>query len=146
NPLTLAARQFDAALANMRVEAAPAIPVFEPLDEIEGMSLGGGAAHFPLARLRPAVADIVADRAVQQRGVLRDHRDLGAQALLRHRRNVLPVDEDPAPFEVVKAQQQVDEGRFAGARGPDQADTLAGHDGEVDAVQDASGGAISEAY
>ena len=78
-----------------------------------------------VARLRPAVADVVADRAVQERGVLRHHRDLGAQALLGDLGDVLAVDQDAAAFEVVEAQQQIDEGRFAGARRPDQADPLA---------------------
>ena len=34
--------------------------------------------------VRPAVDDVVAHRAVQQRGVLRDHADLRAQAVLLH--------------------------------------------------------------
>jgi hypothetical protein len=37
-----------------------------------------------LARVRLAIGDVVAHRAVQQRGVLRDHADLRAQRILRH--------------------------------------------------------------
>ncbi len=47
-------------------------------------------------------------------------------------------------FEIVKPQQQVDEGRFAGARGADETDALAGRHGEVDAVQHTSRGAVAE--
>src|SRR6185437_12169180 len=69
--LALAAGQLDAALADMRVEAAPSLPVLQPLDEFGGMGARGGIAHRGLARLGPAVADVVADRAVEQRSVLR---------------------------------------------------------------------------
>ena len=44
--LALAARQFDAALADMRVETAPPVPVFEPLDEFESMRLGCGTVLY----------------------------------------------------------------------------------------------------
>ena len=50
----------------------------------------------------------------------------GAQAVLRHVRDVLAVDQDAALLEVVEAQQQVDERRLAGAGAADQADLLAG--------------------
>ena len=102
----------------MRVETAAPVPILQSFDKFEGVGLGGGAPHLPLARLRPAVADVVANRAMQQRSVLRDHGDLGPQAFLRDRGDVLTVDQDPARFEVVKAQQQVDEGRFSGAGRP----------------------------
>ena len=62
---------------------------------------------------------------MQQRGVLRHHRDLRAQRLLRRARDVLAVDQDAAAFEVEEAQQQVDHGRLAGAGAADQADLLA---------------------
>src|SRR3546814_4873550 len=39
----------------------------------------------------PAVADIVADRVVEQHAVLRNDADRGAQASLRHLRDVLAV-------------------------------------------------------
>ena len=107
------------------------------LDELERMGAGGGVAHFRIARARPAIADVVADRAVQQRGVLGHHGDMGAQALLRHPGDVLAVDQDAARLDLVEAQQQVDQGRFAGARVADEADALARRDGEVDAMQHA---------
>src|SRR5215831_15865460 len=90
--LTLPARQFDAALADMRIKAAPLVEVFEALDEFDGLRLRSSAADLPFARLRPAIADVVADRTMQQRGVLGNHRDLRAQPLLRDRRDVLPID------------------------------------------------------
>ncbi len=71
--------------------------------------------NLGLGRLGPAIADVVADRAVQQRGVLGHHRDLRAQAFLGGERDVLAVDQDTAALQVEEAQQQVDDGRFAGA-------------------------------
>ena len=62
---------------------------------------------------------------MQQRGVLSDHGNLRAQALLRHRGNVLAVDQDAAAFQIEEAQQQVDQGRLAGTGAADQPDLLA---------------------
>ena len=81
-----------------------------------------------LAGVGAAVEDVVAHRAVQQRGVLRHHADLRAQAVLRDVGDVLAVDQDAARLQVVEAQQQVDERRLAGARAADQADLLARRD------------------
>jgi len=75
---------------------------------------------------------------VQQRGVLRHHRDLRAQTLLRHGRDVLAVDQDAAGLGLVEAQQQVDERRFPRARRADQSDALARLDRDVDVVDDAA--------
>src|SRR5215831_936645 len=136
--LPLAARQLDAALADMRVKAAPLVEVFESLDEFDGLSLRSGAADLPFGRLRAAVADVVADGAVQQRGVLRDHRDLRAQALLRDRSEVLPIDQDAAAFEIEEAQQQIDYRRLAGAGTADQADLFARPHGQAQAVDAAA--------
>ena len=79
--LALAAGELHAALADMRVVAAPAAPVLELCDELVGMGEPRRRHDLLLGRLRPAVADVRADRAVQQRGVLRHHRDLRAQAI-----------------------------------------------------------------
>ncbi len=143
--LALPAGELDAALAHMRVEAAPSLPIFERLDEFQGMGAHRRRAHLLFVRLRPAVADVVADRAVQERGVLSHHGDVGAQALLGHQRNVLPVDQDPAFLRLEEPEQQVDQGRLAGAGLADQADALAGLDLEVDAMDHAALGPVAEA-
>ncbi len=72
---------------------------------------------------------------MQQRGVLRHHGDLRAQAFLRDRGDVLAVDQDAATLGVVEMQQQVHQRGLAGARRPDQPDPLARRDAQVDAVQ-----------
>ena len=89
-------------------------------------------------RLGPAVEDVVGDRAVQQRGVLRHHADLAAQALLARLGDVLAVDQDAAAFDVVEAQQQIDERRLAGAGAADEPDLFARRDAQREAFDHAA--------
>ena len=117
--LALAARQFDAALADMRVEPGPAVPILQPLDEFEGMRAPRRVDDRLLGGIRMAIPNVVADRAVQQRGVLRDHADLRPQAFLGQPGDVLPVDQDAAALWPIEAEQQMHEGRFAGAGAAD---------------------------
>ena len=74
--LPLAAGELDAALADMGVVAAPLVPVAELGDEGVGMGKPRGLCDLRLARMRPPIADVVADRAVEERGVLGDEADL----------------------------------------------------------------------
>lgn len=103
----------------MGVVAAASVPVLELTDEIVGVGATRCCLHFGIACTWPAIADVVADRAMQQGSVLRHHRNGGAQALLRNGGNVLAVDEDPALLWLIEVQQQVNEGRLAGARSSD---------------------------
>src|SRR6185437_10484533 len=64
--LALAAGQLDAAFADMSVVAAPAVPIFQIEDEVVRVRELRGTQDVFLARLRPAVADVLADRAVQE--------------------------------------------------------------------------------
>ena len=119
DPLALPARQLDPALADMRVERAAPVPVLEAFDEFEGVGAPRRVYDRRLAGIRMAVANVVADRAVQQRGVLRHHADLRPQAFLGQPGDVLPVDQDAAALRPVEAEQQMHEGRFAGAGAAD---------------------------
>src|SRR5436189_5687670 len=75
--------------------------------------------------------------AMHHRSVLRHHAERRAHALLRHSADILPVDADAAPRRLVETQQQVDQGRLAGARAADEAHALAGADREVQVVEHA---------
>ena len=86
------------------------------------------ALDLGLDRVGPAVGDVVADRAVQERGVLRHHGDLPPQRILRHAGDVLAVDQDAPALEVVQAQQQRGDRGLAGAARADEPDLLAGRD------------------
>ena len=87
---------------------------------------------------------------MQQRGVLRDHADLGAQAVLRDLADVLAVDQHLAAFDIVKTQQQVHDGGFARARAPHQADLFAAADVQRELVDHrprfGAGGAVGKAH
>ncbi len=98
-----------------------------------------------VGRVRPAVGDVVVHRAMQQRGILRDHADLLAERFLRHLGDVLPVDEDAAALQVVETEEQVDQRRLAGAGAADQPDLFARPDGDGEILDDLGGAAIMEA-
>src|SRR5207247_958595 len=78
-------------------------------------------------------------------GVLRDDADGGAQARLGHAADVLAVDRDPPLVDVVEAEQQARDRRFAGAARADDGDGAAGLDGEGDVVEDRPSRIIAEA-
>ena len=78
-----------------------------------------GVLDLVLRRTDAAVGDVVADRVVEQHGVLRHHADRRAQAFLRHVADVLAVDPDAALGHVVEAEQQPADGGLARAGRPD---------------------------
>ncbi|KAG1318371.1 hypothetical protein G6F62_012391 [Rhizopus arrhizus] len=123
--LALATGQLHATLADVGVIATTTLPVHQRIDEGLGTCLGHGSTQLFLGRIRASVQQGVADRTMQQRGVLGDHADLLAKAFLGDMGDVLVVDQDAAAFQVVQAQQHVHQGRFAGAGRADQAELLA---------------------
>ena len=76
------------------------------LDEFQD-ALGGINHYFGVGRIGFAQSDIVAQRAVEQGGVLAHHTDIGAQAVLRHISDILAIDQDLAALKVVEPQDQV---------------------------------------
>ena len=142
--LALAAGEFHAALADMRLEAAAALGVFKRFDEIAGGGLADRGADFVIGGAGAAIGDVLADGAVKQGRVLRHHTDLCPEGFLRDLGDVLTVHEDAAAFGVVEAQQQVGQRRLARAGAPNEADLLAGADGERQAFDDARALAIVE--
>ena len=127
--LALSAGQFHAALADMRVVAAPVAPVFEVGDEAVGMRERRRRGDFRVGRIGAAIGDVLADRAMQQRGILRHHRD-AARAAIPASRSAMSwpsIRMRPLPA-VEEPQQQVDQRRLARAGAADQADLLARRD------------------
>ena len=117
--LALAARELHAAVADDGAHA-----VRQVFDEIAARR-DRRFEHLVVGRVRPAVADVLHDGAMEQRNVLRHDADGFAQAVLRDARDVLAVDQDAAALRVVEALQQREQGRFAAAGMADQADALA---------------------
>ena len=72
--LPLPAGQLHAALADARL-----IALRKGADEVVGVGLAGRLDHLRFRRARPAVGDVVEDRAAEQQHVLRHHRHLLAQ-------------------------------------------------------------------
>ena len=72
--LLLAARQLDAAVADLRLEA-----VGERAHEVERVRELRGALDVRAARARAAVGDVVGDGAAEEHGLLGDEADLRAQ-------------------------------------------------------------------
>ena len=76
--------------------------------------------------MRLAVGDVVADRVVEQDGLLRDDADLRAQRCERDVADVAAVDQDAAGSDVEETRDQMDERAFAGAARADDRDHFAG--------------------
>ena len=79
--LALAARQLHAALADDRV-----VLLLEPLDELVGVRDAADFADLFERRVRTAVADVLGDRAVEQKVVLQHDAELRAVVAQPHRR------------------------------------------------------------
>ena len=90
-----------------------------------------GLPDLVVTGLGPGVADVLHQRAMEQRDVLRHDGDGLAQALLRHPRDVLSVDQDAARLDVIEALHQGEERGLAAAGGADQAHALTRADVEV---------------
>ena len=87
-------------LANFGSPAAGSTPHF--VGALLGRHAGVEIKHVAYRGTQPAIGDIVADGAVQQRRVLGDHADGAAQAVLGDVGDVLPVDADLAAVDVVE--------------------------------------------
>ncbi len=127
--LPLALRKAGAVRGNRR-----GVALFQPADKAVRARVARGPRDLPVGGVRPGVGDIVADGAVEQPGLLRNHAELGAQALAGQGADVVPVDADAAAVHVVEAHQQVDEGGFPRPRSAHDGDAAAGGDVEVEVL------------
>ena len=86
------------------------------------------------------------DRAAEQPGVLQHHAEQVAQVAARHVVGVDAVDQDAAVVDLVEAQEEVDEGRLAGAGGTDDGHGLAGLHVEREIVDERRVGQVAERH
>ena len=105
-------------------------------DEIKRMGMFGGGFNVRIGRAGPAEFDVAPDGFVEQNGFLGDHGDMGAEVAGGEFPDVGAADAHRPFLRVVKAEEQIGQGRFARAAAPDEGHQLAGFDGEVDAAQD----------
>ncbi len=146
--LALAARQFQAAFADARIVA-----VRQLHDEFVRRRVLRRTLDIRSAGAGSAQRDIVGDAFVEQDGVLGHQSDIPAKRSQRDVADVVAVDFDRSGIDVVKAQQQVEECRLAGAGRTDQRDLRArcdlySHiaDGRTAVVHRVSKGDILEFY
>src|SRR6516162_494752 len=137
--LLLAAGQFETALADHR-----SVAVRQSHDEIVDMGVARGFFDVGARRPRTAVGDVVVDGVIEQHSVLRHDTDCTPQALLRYRANILVVDLDRTGIDIVKAEQQAGDRRFAGAARADDRDLGAGRHPEIDVGQDRAPDVVTE--
>jgi glycosyltransferase involved in cell wall biosynthesis len=118
--LALAAREARAARTDLGLEA-----VGQRVGELVDVRRARGREDLLVARIEPPVADVLADRAVEQEWLLRDDRDWSSSEARRAVAQVDAVDGDPPIGRIVEAQQQIDERRLARAGAPDDRHDLA---------------------
>src|SRR3546814_17981206 len=84
-------------------------------DEAVGVRLPGSLPHLLLAGIGTSVQEVVAHRAVQQRGGLGDQADLRAPRILLHAGDIDAFHRAPPGLDVVEAHPPVLKRRLAGA-------------------------------
>ena len=117
--------ELDAALADDRV-----VLLLEPLDELVGVRDMADGPNLLHRRVRPAVADVVADRAVEQEVVLQHDAELRAVVAQAHVREVVAVDENPPGFRPVERHHEADERALPRSAGADERGRRAGRRAE----------------
>src|SRR5215208_2449985 len=110
-PLALTARKKDAALADNRI-----VPLGQFANEFVRKSDQGGLFDLPVARLRSAVRDVVADRIVEKYGLLSDQCNLPSQAGTRDVSYIDAIPQHRARARIVKPWQQLRQSGLPTAR------------------------------
>src|SRR5215210_2741877 len=110
-PLALTAGKKDAAFADNRI-----VPLGQFANEFVRKSDQGGLFDLPVARLRSAVRDIVADRVVEKYGLLSYQCNLPSQAGNGDVSNIDPIPQHRARARIVKPWQQLRQSGFSTAR------------------------------
>src|SRR6185503_12368378 len=128
--LLLAARQLHAALTDRRLVA-----VRQAHYELVEVSQAGRLLNLLLRAAVLAEGDVVADRVVEQHGVLRNHGNRLAHGRQRHLRYRRAIEQNAAGVRFEQARDESDDCRLAGAARPDDAERLACRDAEADAVE-----------
>ncbi len=113
-PLLFAAGKLHAAVAHDGVVAFR-----EPADERVDIGFTASFFDFGLRGVGLGVEQILFDSAVEQVSVLRHHSDVLAQIGQIEFSDVDAVQQDPSARHIVEARNQVDDGRLAGSRRPD---------------------------
>ncbi len=139
DPLLFAARKLQPALAHGGLVAFR-----QRDDEVVDLRRLRRFHDLGKGRVGLAVGDVVADRVVEQNGVLRHHANRSVQARLRHRAQVLPVDPNRPAVHIVEAKQQPPDGRLARPGRPHQRHRLPRSRVKRQPLQDRPRGIVAE--
>ena len=112
------------------------------------MDLGSTRRLFDLGLGRPVapIADVIADRIVEQHRILRHHSDHRMQAFLRHVAHVLAINQNRPRLHIIEAKQQPPDGRFPRARRADNRNRLTGRDIKRNPLQNRPLAVITEIH
>src|SRR5271169_3494152 len=97
-----------------------------------GLGLARRLDALFVAGLQAAVPDVFHDCIREEESILQDQPQAAAQVRLPDAADIPAVDADGAALDLVEAGEEVDDGRLAGARGPDQGDRLSRLDLEAE--------------
>src|SRR5699024_8955010 len=86
--------------------------------EVVDVGGDGGLDHLVVGRVQPPVADVLAQGALEQPGVLEDHAGALAQLGAGEVADVDPVDGDPSAVDLVDPHHEVHQRRLPGPRRP----------------------------
>ena len=125
--LALSARELDAALAQIRVEA-----LRQPLDELERVGCGARLAYRRCCCAGTPEADVLRHARGEYDRILGHEPDRAAKIVRIAMADVGTVQQDAARERVVEAQDQREQRGFSRARWPDQRDPLPRADGKRD--------------
>src|SRR5213078_2387961 len=139
DPLTLASRELDPALADLRV-----VPAREPDDEVVRVSRLRRRDHVRLAGLGPGVGDVLGDRGREEDRVLLDDRELPAEVGDAEVAEVGTVKLDVSGGRVVEPRKQADQRALPRPGRAHDAEPSAGFDGERDVAQDRTSRIVRE--
>ena len=141
DPLPLAAREREAALAEHRLVA-----VGQASDERGRACQLGGALDVLVARVGPADADVLAHALAEQERLLEDERDRAADVGEPQLAQVEAVEQHAAVLRVVEAREQAGDGALARAGRADERERLARRDVQVEPVEHGAVALVAEAH
>ena len=104
-----------------------------------------GRLHLLVRGAGTPVADVLADRALEEPRVLQHHAGARPHVAPAHGGNVHAVEGDATAIDVVEAHEEVDQGGLAGPRGPHDGDSLAGLDAQRQVADELDVGVVGEA-
>ena len=140
DPLPLAAREREAALAEHRLVA-----VGQVVHERGRAGQLGGAADVLVVRVRPPEADVLAHALAEQERLLEDERDRAADVGDAQLAQVVTVEQHAALLGVVQTSEEAGDGALARAGGADEGERLARRDVQVEPVEHEAVALVAEA-